>query len=125
MLHTMDDSELIRRYTLDRAGIVFVSENIREKLTSPTQRRNAIAPEIKVITTLRYLATGKMQLCSSDDLGLSQPSISRMITQTITALSDPLIVSQFIAFPLDIPTLQAQKNSSYAYSRLPRCCRSN
>ncbi len=107
----MDDSELIRRYRLDRAGIVFVSENIREKLTSPTQRRNAIAPEIKVITTLRYLATGKMQLCSSDDLGLSQPSISSVITQTITALSDPLIVSQFIAFPLDIPTLQAQKTA--------------
>ncbi len=66
---------------------------------------------MKVITTLRYLATGKMQLCSSDDLGPSQPSISRVITQTITALSDPLIVSQFIAFPLDIPTLQAQKTA--------------
>ncbi len=34
-----------------------------------------------------------------------------MITLTITALSDPLIVSQFIAFPLDIPTLQAQKTA--------------
>ncbi len=26
MLHTMHDSELIRRYTLDRAGIMFVTE---------------------------------------------------------------------------------------------------
>ncbi len=33
MLQTMDDSELIRRYRLDRAGIVFVSDLIREKLT--------------------------------------------------------------------------------------------
>ncbi len=33
MLHTMHDSELIRRYRLDRAGIVFVSDLIREKLT--------------------------------------------------------------------------------------------
>ncbi len=111
MLHTMHDSELIRRNRLDRAGIVFVTDLIKEKLTSPTPRRNAIAPEIKVITTLRYLATGKMQLCSSDDLGPSQPSITRVITQTITALSDPLIVSQVIAFPLDIPTLQAQKTA--------------
>ncbi len=107
----MDDNELIKRYRLDRARIMFVSDLIREKLISPTQRRNAIAPEMKVITTLRYLATGKMQLCSSDDLGLSQTSISRVITLTITALSDPLIVSQFIAFPLDIPTLQAQKTA--------------
>ncbi len=63
MLHTMHDSELIRRYTLDM-------------LTSPTPRRNAIVPELDVITTLTtltYLATGNMQLCSSEDLGLSQP----------------------------------------------------
>ncbi len=33
VLQTMDDSELIRRYRLDRAGIVFVSDLIREKLT--------------------------------------------------------------------------------------------
>ncbi len=72
MLHTMHDSELIRRYTLDRAGIMFVTNLIRDMLTSPTLRRNAIAPEMDVITTLTYLATGKMQLCSSDDLGLLQ-----------------------------------------------------
>ncbi len=68
----MHDSELIRRYTLDRAGIMFVTELIRDTLTSPTPCRNAIEPEMDVITTLTYLATGKMQLCSSDDLGLLQ-----------------------------------------------------
>ncbi len=56
----MHDSELIRRYTLDM-------------LTSPTPRRNAIVPELDVITTLTYLATGNMQLCSGENLGLSQP----------------------------------------------------
>ncbi len=60
MLHTMHDSELIRRYTLDRAGIMFVTDLIRDMLTSLTLRRNAIAPEMDVITTLTYLATGKM-----------------------------------------------------------------
>ncbi len=92
----MHDSELIRRYTLDRAGIMFVTDLIRDTLTSSTPRRNAIAPEMEVITTLTtltYLATWKMQLCSSDDLGLSQPSISKVITQTITALSEPYCVA--------------------------------
>ncbi len=70
MLHTMHDSELIRRYTLDRAGIMFVTDLIRDTLTSPTPHRNAIAPKMDVITKLTYLATGKMQLCSSDALGL-------------------------------------------------------
>ncbi len=45
MLHTMHDSELIRRYTLDRAGIMFVTDLIRDTLTSLTPCRNAIAPE--------------------------------------------------------------------------------
>ncbi len=67
----MHASELIRHYTLDRAGIMFVTNLTRDTLTS-TPRRNAIAPEMDVITTLTYLATGKMQLCSSDDLGLLQ-----------------------------------------------------
>ncbi len=70
----MHDSELIRCYTLDRAGIMFVTD-LKDMLTSLTLRRNAIAPEMDVITTLTtltYLATGKMQLCSSDDLGLLQ-----------------------------------------------------
>ncbi len=48
MLHTMHDSELIRRYTLDRPGIMFVTELIRDTLTSPTPCRNAIAPEINI-----------------------------------------------------------------------------
>ncbi len=58
----MHDSELIRRYTLDHAGIMFVTDLIKDMLTSPTPRRNAIAPEMDVITTLTtltYLATGK------------------------------------------------------------------
>ncbi len=56
MLHTMHDSELIRRYTLDCAGITFVTDLIRDTLTSPTPRRNVIAPDMEVITTLTTLA---------------------------------------------------------------------
>ncbi len=70
----MHDSELIRCYTY-RAGIMFVTDLTRDTLTSQTLRRNAIAPEMDIITTLTtltYMAIGKMQLCSSDDLGLLQ-----------------------------------------------------
>ncbi len=65
-----------RRHTLDRAGIMFVTHLIKDMLTSPTPQRNAIAPEMDVITTLTtftYLATGKMQLYGSDDY-LTAPS---------------------------------------------------
>ncbi len=88
VLRTMHDLVLIRRYTLDHAGIMFVTDLIRDMPTSQTSRWNAIVPEMDVISTLTYLATGKMQLCRSDDLGPSQPSISKVITQTFIALSE-------------------------------------
>ncbi len=71
MCCTMHDSELTRSYTLECAGIMYVTDLIKDMLTSLTPHRNAIAPEMDVIITLTYLATGKMQLCSSDDSGLS------------------------------------------------------
>uniref|UniRef100_A0AAZ1XUX0 Putative nuclease HARBI1 n=1 Tax=Oreochromis aureus TaxID=47969 RepID=A0AAZ1XUX0_OREAU len=111
VLQTLNDRELLRRYRLDRAGIMFVVDLLRDAITSPTRRHNAITPETKVITTLRYLATGKMQQCSSDDLGLSQSSVSRVITQTLTALSQPNIVTQFVSFPLDARTLHTHKRA--------------
>ncbi len=37
VLHTMHDSELVRCYTLDRAGIMFVTYLIKDMLTSPTR----------------------------------------------------------------------------------------
>ncbi len=58
MLHTMHDSQLIRYYILNRAGIMFVTDLIKDMLTSPTPLRNAIVPEMDVITKLTYLATG-------------------------------------------------------------------
>ncbi len=45
----MNDSELIRCCTLDRAGIMFVTDLIKDMLSSLTLRRNAIAPEMDVI----------------------------------------------------------------------------
>lgn len=110
VLQPMNDSELLKHYRLDKASIMFEVDLIRVTLVSPTQHSNAITPEIKVIT-LWYLATGKMQQCSSDNLGLSQPSISRVITQTLVALSHLHIVQQFISFPLDVNTVQALKRA--------------
>ena len=98
ILHELSDAELIKRYRLDHEGILYVTNLVRGRLVSPTNRNSPFTPEIKVITTLRYLATGKMQQCNSDDLGPSQPSVSNMITQTLQALVTPEIVQRFVNF---------------------------
>ena len=65
ILQTLDDSELMKRYRLDSAGIMFVVDLIRDALTSPTQRHNAIPPEMKVITTM--LLIGQSAITDIDE----------------------------------------------------------
>ena len=98
VLNTLTDSELITRYRLDRAGIVYVTDLVRRDLESPTERSHALTAELKVVITLRYLATGKMQQCSSDDLGPSQPTISRVISQALDALTQPRIIAHKLPY---------------------------
>ena len=76
-------AEVIKRYRLDHEGNLYVTNLGRDSLVSPTNRHNPFTPEMKVITTHRYLATGKNQQCCSDDLGHSQPSVSIITTQTL------------------------------------------
>ena len=99
VLAEYSDSELLERYRFDQAGILFVTDLVKEEIQSATKRSQALTPVTKVTITLRYLATGRMQLCSADDFGVSQSTVSRVITETVEALSAPNIVSQFIKFP--------------------------
>ena len=103
----------MKRYRLNREGIKLVVELVRDAITSPTNRKNQISPEIKCLATLRCLATGKMQLCNADDLGISQPSVSCAINQTINAHSRPHIIQQFIRFPLDIQQLHRRIKANF------------
>ena len=92
---------------------MYVTSLVRDALSSDTKRKNPLTPEMKVIITLRYLATGKMQVCSSDDLGPSQPTISRAITQTIDALADMNILKQFVSFPTTQQVTEANKTDFF------------
>ncbi|XP_062849563.1 putative nuclease HARBI1 [Trichomycterus rosablanca] len=107
-----DDFQLIKRYRLDRAGIIFVTDLVRDVISPSTTRSNAIPAELKVVLMLRFLATGKMQQCSADDLGPSQPTISRVVMQTIMALTARQIVTRFIDFPTT-PRVIQQKQTQF------------
>ncbi|XP_050710334.1 putative nuclease HARBI1 [Eriocheir sinensis] len=119
VFEALDDAELLRRYRLDRAGILFVTDLVRRTLESPTMRNNPYSAELKVLITLRYLATVKMQQCSSDDFGPSQPTISRVITQTLDALCSKEIITRFIRFPTAGPEIQQRKAAFMAIAGMP------
>ncbi|XP_045101457.1 putative nuclease HARBI1 [Portunus trituberculatus] len=111
VLNMYDDAKLIKRYRLDREGILLVTDMVRDKISPATNRSNSVGGEMKVLTTLRYLATGKMQLCNGDDLGLSQQTISKVIGETLDALVTDTFISRFVKFPTrqaEIPEKQAE-----------------
>ena len=119
VLNAFNDAELIKRYRLDREGILFVTNLVREALSSETSRSNPLTPEMKVIITLRYLAIGKMQQCASDDLGPSQSSISRAISQTVDALADGNVLKRFIKFPTTQDRADRNKEDFLAIANFP------
>lgn len=47
----------------------------------------------------RCFATGKMQLCDGDDLGISQQSASRVISDALNALATLDFLARLIKFP--------------------------
>lgn len=114
-----NDEELIKRYRLDRAGILYVTDLVRERIQSATGRSMAITPEMKVLVMLRYLATGKMQLCNGDDLGLSQPGISRVISETLDALSTNDMLRRFVKFPREIRDIQRKQREFMQIANMP------
>lgn len=78
ILQMLNDNELMKRYTLDLAGIKFLV-NFIPKLRP---HNNAVMPEMKVVTTWRHLAT-ESNSAAVKSLGLLQPSISWEYSQCL------------------------------------------
>ncbi len=60
-----------------------------------------------------------MQQCTSDDLGPSQSTVSRVLNGTIAALTTPNIVRQFIDFPTDLQTLRQKQEAFMRIAGFP------
>ncbi|XP_050706066.1 putative nuclease HARBI1 [Eriocheir sinensis] len=104
-----DDTEFKKRYRVDRAGLLFITDLVQRVIGNRTERSRAVTAELKVALTLRYLATGKMQQCNADDFGVSRATVSRIITQTVDALVTQENMRRFMGFPLNRGEQQRMK----------------
>ena len=60
-----------------------------------------------------------MQLCNGDDFGVSQPTVSRVIWQTLDALTAPRIFHQFVKIPLLRQEVQRKQAEFMNIARFP------
>lgn len=118
-LREYSNAELIKRFRLDMNGIQFVENIIGNEIRAGSLRNHALTSTQKLLLTLRYLATGKMQLCNGDDMGVSQPTVSRAISVTLQSLSSDRMVQQFIRFPVQADQIRRNQEHFFQVAGFP------
>ncbi|CAC5423008.1 HARBI1 [Mytilus coruscus] len=83
---------------MPREAILNIVDILTDDLEPKTMRSHSVPASLQVLTALRYYATGSFQQVVGDLVGLSQPTISRIVSRTSRALAAK--VADFIKFPL-------------------------
>ncbi|WAR23800.1 hypothetical protein MAR_037469, partial [Mya arenaria] len=89
VLDIYNGRQLLERYRLDREGIEFLEAELNQFIGPVATRNRSMTVTEKILITLRYLATGGIQLNDGDIHYVSQPSVSRAVGQVIDALANP------------------------------------
>ncbi|XP_064630742.1 putative nuclease HARBI1 [Lineus longissimus] len=111
-LDVYDDVDLYRRYRMTRPVLLEVIDLLQDDIAPYTLRSHAVPATLQVCVALRYFATGSLQLDNGDmSNGLSQPTISRIITRVATALQGK--AKHFITFPRTAAEQERQKEGFY------------
>lgn len=92
------NNEFLARYRLSKECARVLLEEIQEQLPVSHNRRGLrISPELQLLATLRYLATGDYQLTLADCSDMSQPSVCRIVMNVSAAIAS--LAQDYIKFP--------------------------
>ncbi len=119
LLDSLQNSELIERYRLDRQGILFLNDKLTPFIGPTSFRNNSLNSIEKILIALRYFATSSIQLNDGDIHEVSQPTVSRVISQVTQALTEPEIVRQFISVPTAPGEIRQIKEDFFNIARFP------
>jgi hypothetical protein len=96
-LDSYDDVDLFNRFRMPRQCIMQIIDLIFEDIEPSTLRFHAIPATLQTLCALRYYATGNFQTVSGDVIGISQPSVSRIVDRVTRAICRK--APQIIKFP--------------------------
>ncbi|XP_050687164.1 putative nuclease HARBI1 [Eriocheir sinensis] len=82
----VSDEHLLRHYRMPRHEILRLCDELSPLLSRATKRAHAIPTHTQVLVTLRFLASGTFQNVIADTTGLTQPSVSRIISSVTNIL---------------------------------------
>ncbi|KAF0752220.1 putative nuclease HARBI1, partial [Aphis craccivora] len=102
----LNDRQFIKKFRLPKENVRDLIHELSPFMIHPT-RRSSISIERKVLTALRFYASGSYQ----QDIGenrassMSQSAVSQCITEVTEALNQPLVFSKHVYFPRTIEEL--------------------
>jgi hypothetical protein len=114
----VSDEELIKNYRFPRHEIINMIQEFEPQLKRNTSRSHAISVCTQILVALRFYASGSFQNIVADSSGLSQQSVSKIITSVSNILAE--IARNEIKMPADILQLQQTMRGFHAIAGFPR-----
>jgi len=97
-LESYSENELRSRYRFGRAGLQSIIDLLSDEIAPATRRSHSLSAKMKVLVTLRFLASGSfLQVVGDTFLSFDKSTVSRVVHQVTKALSAKL--NAFIKFP--------------------------
>lgn len=101
-----DDVDFKDRFRLSKNSVTFLLQEIIDRIHQPLHRRNMpVSPINQLLVTLRFYATGNIQLGIGDYFNISQSTICRIIPRITRLICD--LSQNYIKLPR---TQEAQRN---------------
>uniref|UniRef100_A0A673HA42 Putative nuclease HARBI1 n=1 Tax=Sinocyclocheilus rhinocerous TaxID=307959 RepID=A0A673HA42_9TELE len=108
---------LLSRYRFPKNVLLDLCRDLGPMLDRETNRTKAIPVHIQLLFTLEFLATGTFQREVGDICGISQPSMSRIMSAVLDAIIS--LALTYIQFPYRNPLQAEIKWGFHAIARFP------
>ena len=96
-LESYSENELRSRYRFGREGLQFIIDLLSDEI-APATRSHSLSAKMKVLVTLRFLASGSfLEVVGDTFLSFDKSTVSRVVHQITQALANK--VNDFIKFP--------------------------
>lgn len=81
-----DDIDFFRRFRLTKPTFLHVLEMVEPALRHPQPRPRYVTPQQQLLITLRFLASGNMQITTGDVVRVSQPTVCKILPKVCMAI---------------------------------------
>ncbi|CAI6356645.1 unnamed protein product [Macrosiphum euphorbiae] len=116
----LTDRLFIKNFRFSKNLVKNLIELLQTRIVSKN-RSSAIDLNTKILVTLNFLATGSYQspIGNSRYAALSQPTVSRCISEVVEALNHPQIFNEWVKFPKNLNEITEIRNEFYRETGFP------